>query len=285
MKELSILNLGAGIQSTTLYLMGCNGEIHFDAAIFADTQDEPRAVYEHVAWLKSVAARPGGVPILSGTIGRLGDDLVNGVNSTGQRFASIPAFTTADEGKTHGITRRQCSREYKTDVIVKVIRRELLGLKPRQRVPKSVHVIQSLGFSLEEGGRAMRTKALFEKEHRWATPKFPLIERHMTRADCVRWLKEHGNVPHEVPRSACVFCPYHDDAEWVRVKADPVDWQRAVDVDRSLRANGSLINRDMRQVLYLHDSCRPLEEVVFRPEERKQIPLSFYRECEGVCGN
>ena len=40
----------------------------------------------------------------------------------------------------------------------------------------------------------------------------PLIERHMTRRDCLDWLDERGTVPHEVPRSACVFCPFHDDA-------------------------------------------------------------------------
>jgi hypothetical protein len=49
-----ILNLGAGVQSTTLYLMGCRGEIHVDVAIFADTGDEPKAVYAHLEWLKSL---------------------------------------------------------------------------------------------------------------------------------------------------------------------------------------------------------------------------------------
>ena len=34
-----------------------------------------------------------GSPILTDTAGKLGDDLIHGINSTGQRFASIPAFT------------------------------------------------------------------------------------------------------------------------------------------------------------------------------------------------
>ena len=44
MREYHILNLGAGVQSTTLYLMGMRGELEhdFDVAIFADPQDEPQ---------------------------------------------------------------------------------------------------------------------------------------------------------------------------------------------------------------------------------------------------
>ena len=43
-----ILNLGAGVQSTALYLMAIDGEVQkFDYAIFADTQDEPADVYKH----------------------------------------------------------------------------------------------------------------------------------------------------------------------------------------------------------------------------------------------
>lgn len=91
MSELHVLSLGAGVQSTALYLMSIEGLLpKLDAAIFADTQEEPGEVYSHLAWLRSL----GGPPILTGTAGKLGDDLRNGRNSTGGRFASIPAFTT-----------------------------------------------------------------------------------------------------------------------------------------------------------------------------------------------
>lgn len=173
-------------------------------------------------------------------------------------------------------------------IIGRTIRREVLGLKPRQRVPKGMRVFQSLGITMDEGGRARRIKALFAKEHKWATAVFPLLDRFMTRADCLSWLVEYGNVPHDVPRSACVFCPYrpyHSDTEWLRVKADPEDWARAVEIDRALRTTGSVANRDMRQVMYLHDSCRPIEEIEFKPDPReRQMPMSFYRECTGGCG-
>ena len=39
-----VLSLGAGVQSSTLLLMACHGELELDAAIFADTQWEPQWV-------------------------------------------------------------------------------------------------------------------------------------------------------------------------------------------------------------------------------------------------
>ena len=60
---LKILSLGAGVQSTTLLLMSCKGELpKLDCAIFADTGWEPKAVYEHFDWLKPYAESCG-IPV------------------------------------------------------------------------------------------------------------------------------------------------------------------------------------------------------------------------------
>lgn len=47
--RLTIISLGAGVQSTTMALMAAAGELEPmpDAAIFADTGWEPKAVYAH----------------------------------------------------------------------------------------------------------------------------------------------------------------------------------------------------------------------------------------------
>jgi len=49
--EMNIISLGAGVQSSTMALMASHGEITPmpDAAIFADTGWEPKAVYDHLA--------------------------------------------------------------------------------------------------------------------------------------------------------------------------------------------------------------------------------------------
>ena len=276
-REFHVLNLGAGVQSTTLYLMSLFGEFEFtfDVAIFADPQDEPEAVYRHLDWLESL----NGPRIIRATIGCLGDDLKNGRNSTGQRFASIPAFTSDREGEALGMVRRQCTREYKIDVITKSIRQDLIGLRPRQRIPKDVHVHQYVGFSYDEPRRAARMRGRYTTIP-WASVHFPLIDEVMKRGDCQRWLEEYGEVPHETPRSACVFCPFHSNDEWRRVKEVPADWERACEVDDALRVEGTVCNRNLDQKLYVHRSCRPLRDVNL---EDNQMSL-FDMDCEGGCG-
>ncbi len=266
------------MQSTTLYLMACRGDLRLDYAIFADTGDEPRAVYDHLDWLHTCH----GPEILVRTKGRLSDDLRRGENGHGQRFASIPAYTRLPGQEEEGRTRRECSKEYKVDVIERCIRREICRLKPRQRVPKSISITQYVGISLDEAGRFERMK----KRRTLGTMRAPLIERFMTREACKIWLHEFGNVPHEVPRSACVFCPMHDDAEWLRVKAVQEDWNRAVEVDEALRKKGVIVNRNMDGQMFLHRSCQPLVQIEFRPKEadNRQESIPFWRECLGVCG-
>ncbi len=293
MSERHILNLGAGVQSTTLYLMSRAGEIPpFESCIFADTGEESAATYRHLEWLQSLAWPP----ILVRSVGRLGDDLLRGqahpgVERASSRFASIPAFTTKIEGDSGGRTKRQCSKEYKVEVIERTIRREVLGLKPRQRLPKGHGIIQHFGISLDEASRATR---LWERHHIGTRsgdrlvkspfpPRFILIDRQMTRANCLDYLA--GKVPHETPRSACVFCPFKTDEEWQRTRAVPEDWDRATQIDVGLRTTGAVANRDMEQTMYLHRSCQPLTQIEFHPRvNAKELQLGFGMECEGVCG-
>ncbi|HEY1192362.1 MAG TPA: hypothetical protein VGE74_32360 [Gemmata sp.] len=65
---------------------------------------------------------------------------------------SIPVFTKSPAGKV-GLIRRQCTAEYKINVVNKTIRSEVLGLKLRQRVPKDVLIHQYFGISTDEAGR------------------------------------------------------------------------------------------------------------------------------------
>jgi hypothetical protein len=292
-----ILNLGAGVQSTTLFLMSHEGVIPpIDHAIFADTQDEPQAVYQHLAWLRTV---PAPVPIIhTATIGCLGDDLLAGRIAAGQRkrkpgldgsmrCASIPAFTKKPEDDEEGRTRRQCTRDYKIDVVNQTIRRVLFGLKRRQRMPKNARIEQLFGISWDERNRSIKIRCRLEKTpHSRAV--FPLLDMRMSRWDCQDWLK--SRVPHETPRSACVFCPFKSPEEWERTRSSPADWKRAVEVDSGLREQGSVANRGMVAELFVHRSCQPLSEVDIakeagRARERKSLPLFEQLGCgDGMCG-
>lgn len=284
MKTLQILNLGAGVQSTALYLMSMRQDAPehipvFDYAIFADTQEEPKAVYEHLAWLKSL----GGPPILEATAGKLGDDLIRAVNTTGQPFQCIPAFVAGPDSKG-GMRRRQCTKEYKIMVVDRVIRRTIIGLLPGRRFPKDVTVVQHMGLSFDEPRRVIKVKQRFDSVS-WANPRFSLFDLEMTRRSCQAFLDTI--VPHPVPKSACVFCPYRDNTSWRQLRdSDPEGFERACQVDEGMRANDTGGSRGLDLLSYVHRSCVPLRQAnIDTPESRgEQYQFGFAQECEGMCG-
>jgi hypothetical protein len=294
---LRVLSLGAGVQSTTMALMAAHGEIGPmpDCAIFADTGWEPKAVYAHLAWLMSGNALPFPVHIVSG--GDIRADLVAGAR--GERWASIPAFTryvtpagTAvpvlgenEDGEAIaigsyvlptdridvGMIRRQCTSDYKIVPIRRKVR-QLLGIAGR-RSPKTPVAEQWIGISLDE---AIRMKPSFED---WQINRWPLIEKRMTRQECLRWLERHGYpLP---PKSACIGCPFHSDRYWRRMRdSDPEAWADAVDVDRAIRAG----IRGIRGEVFLHRSAVPLDQADLSiAADHGQLDL-WPNECDGLCG-
>ena len=279
MKEYHVLNLGAGVQSTTLYLLderlGHGGDLRFDVAIFADTQAEPKSVYRHLAWLRSL----DGPVIDLTTAGNLEADLLAGLNATGQSVdVTIPCFL-GFEGSKEALSSRQCTHQYKIDPILKAIR-SFFGLRRRQRFPKDIKVFQHFGITTDEVRRMGAIRKRFESI-RWAEPRFPLIDRGWSRRGCAEWLR--SRVPHTVPKSACVFCPFRDDRGWAEMKRDePEEFARAVVVDKALRREGMTMIRGQQR--WLHRSCIPLEMVDFDNLPPQTLePFTLY-DCVGMCG-
>src|SRR5262245_54828296 len=133
-------------------MLAANGEkiAPVDAAIFADTGAEPTAVMEWLDYLELLVAKsPHPFPIYRVMVREgLTKDLENGVE--GGRCASPPLYVKRPDGKREGMLWRQCTREYKVRPIQRKIR-ELLGLKPRQRIPKGLPVVEQLiGISTDE---------------------------------------------------------------------------------------------------------------------------------------
>lgn len=261
-RPIQIISLGAGVQSTTMALMAAHGEIAPmpDCAIFADTGWEPRAVYEHLQWLMSPNVLPFPVHVVSA--GNLRADTLARSNTTGGRFAAVPWFMVSPRGKT-GMGRRQCTKEYK--------------LRPVQR-----KVVELLGGKRPKGGAEVwigisQDEALRRKPSRvqYIVNRFPLLELSMRRRDCLTWLQAHGYLL--PPKSSCIGCPFHDDAQWRALT--PEEFADAVEVDRAIRNQPK-----MRGTQYMHRSLVPLDQVdLSTPEERGQLNM-FINECEGMCG-
>lgn len=267
---LRVLSLGGGVQSSTLALLAARGEIGPmpDCAIFADTMSEPAGVYGWLSWLE--AQLP--FPVYRVSKGSLRENLLE----TGpRRFVSVPFFTDAN-GKSEGMTRRQCTREFKIAPIEQKIR-SLLGLGYRQRAPLTPVVEQWIGISWDERQRMKDSHTRFIS-HRW-----PLIERQWTRGHCLEWFAAQGyELP---PKSACTFCPFHDDAMWADMKEnDPESFADAVAVDAAIRSHGSSKGKRMTAKLYAHRSCKPLDQVEFNVNDRNGHLFGMLNECEGMCG-
>lgn len=246
---LRILSLGAGVQSSTLALMACEGILPgCDGAIFADTGWEPAAVYAQVDKLEAELTKAG-IPLYRVSTGNLRNDAINPAH----RYASVPYFVRNPDG-SEGMGRRQCTNEYKLTPIMRKCR-ELLGAKPPdfRSVPKGKVVEQWIGFSTDEVGRANN-----KRENLYTIKKFPLLEMGISRKDCVKWLEKRG-WGHTV-KSACIGCPYAGNRQWRDLRDNrPEEWADAVAFDRDIR-NGGARGLPLNGKAYLHRSRVPLDE-------------------------
>jgi hypothetical protein len=294
-ERISILSLGAGVQSSTLALMAMHGEVVDEdgapvpkpvAAVFADTGDESAATYAWLNWLECQLD----YPVIRACVGQgLSHHIYDAIDND-KRMSVPPLFTSGisereikpkpstgamlfDDAEyaapakvitsgQEGILKRQCTGDFK----IVPIRRTARQLMKQHGVKK---VTQWIGISLDESVR-MKPSRVKYSEHRW-----PLIEMRMSRHDCFRWMEAHGYP--EPPRSACVYCPHHDNQEWRRIRDDePDSWAKAVEFDTRVRHI-----RGVTQECYVHRQCVPLEQVDLSEDDSG---LLWGNECEGMCG-
>ena len=223
-KHVTVLSLGAGIQSSTLALLlereelpGCPKP---DWAIFADTVSEPPHVYETLEWLRERIS----YPIVTTTFANLAKNTWKAITGMpvperGHHqagYIDLPVFSE------NGIGRRQCTGTYKIRPIKQEIRR-LAG-----SAPPALTATQYLGISTNETRRAKPAREA------WITNRFPLIEHGWDRMACTAWLDKHYP-GHPVSRSACYFCPYHSAADWHEIRERyPSMYADATAMDRQM---------------------------------------------------
>jgi hypothetical protein len=255
MSALKVVSLGWGIQSFTLAAMVALGELEPVAfAIHANTTHEFSGTYAFAAkWTPWLEERGVKVVTVRNEANPIPDNKV----------VDIPAFTIGKHNMD-GQLNRHCTGDWK----IAPMRRHIQSIRAGQPVE------QWIGISLDEFQR-MR-----DSDVKYITNRYPLVEKRMTRNDCVKWLLAHGlEVP---PKSACTFCPFHSAAEWRKIKASPADWLEAVTVDRAIRRARPPYD------LFVHSKRIPLEDVDLRtPEEKGQMSIfdepDENGECSGVC--
>jgi hypothetical protein len=249
-----------------------------DLALFSDVGDEPQEVYDWLDWLEQQLPFP---VIRTSYNGQVLSEQVGKERPTGKFLKMpIPAWIQLSPGeedeRSGGLLRRQCTVDYKIRPLIKEVRKQL-GIFGK-RTPEGVLVTQWIGISLDEIQRMKDSRESFI-EHRW-----PLIEKRITRQQCIAWMNKHYDVT--PPRSACTFCPFHDNAEWRHIKKNyPDKWQHAIEMDRKIRHIWA--SQDSAAEFFLHRDRVPLE--IADLSEKKGVDgqmdlFGFENECEGMCG-
>ena len=268
---ISIVNWGGGVQSTAIMFLVIEKHPALMKAIpdwmdpptefyFADTGDEPEAVYAHVDKMRPIL-KEGGIDLIEVKRHKewpLSKHILDRAEAGRNGVSLIPMFVAGGYPLKRG-----CTQDYKVNPIV----REL-----KKRYGKT-DVWEWFGISADESQRMK----ISQKKHRhfW----YPLIEMGWKRDHCIDYLKTKGI---ESPRSACYFCPFHSPLEWKRIGKK--ERQKAVDFENKIHA---IFDKKGITVLknkpYLHRSMQPLEAIDFD----SQMDL-FYDpmddECFGVCG-
>lgn len=312
----NLISLGAGVQSSVLALMASRGEISPmpDAAIFADTKAEPQSVYRWLDWLEKQLA----FPVIRVTRGSLEtESLKMRTSKKGKKYSvtNIPFFVKTPDGVVGKIPARSCTAEFKIRPLIAEARaiagkdamsdwrrlhrqelRELAAYKrnaiesrrnkqPLPKYPQSAWdacqsdplVVQWIGISRDEIQRAKPSR------DPWILSRWPLLELRMTRAMCLEWMQRNG-FP-EPPRSSCVFCPFHNQAEWRRMQVEePEEFSRAVEFEKRAQ-QAKECSDNMSSVPYLHRSGIPLDQIDFRSDVERGQRLLWDDECTGFCGN
>lgn len=279
-------SMGAGVQSTTIALLAANGVIEKPRfAVFSDTGWEPPAVYAHLDKLDREVLKPSGIELVKVSNGNLRREIVDN-----NYIRRIPVFTRSASG-SKGLTKRQCTGHYKITAIMQWLRVQLgaevvkktctycNGVGERDvpwlvkfgsevtwgecsvchgtgdmtrygSPPKGKWARCYVGFSADEVVR------IGPQREPYAKNEYPLIEGDlcMTREDCIEYLNEQGWGA--TPKSSCIGCPFHTNAEWRRIKADPELWADAVEVDNTIRNSHTLNDQ-----AFLHQDAIPLEIV------------------------
>lgn len=291
----NFVSFGGGVQSSAIALLCLNrderllevtGGVLPDRFLFADTGDEPQAVYDNVesfghrlrdrGFEFDVVCRADYTTVDQAGWRVLSERLLRHLwraskDGTERNVPWIPAFVRSASGGSAPLQRR-CTFNFKVETLDRAGRR-LANVPRGYKGPPLVR--RWLGISRDEASR------MKDSPEAWSEFFYPLVEMGWRRSDCESYLSEHGE---SVPRSACYYCPFHSDRHWQEMRdEEPEEFARAVSFERELQAAYDAIpSPALRERPYLHQSLRPLDEVDFAAQG--DLFGGWGNECAGVCG-
>ena len=233
-----VFSFGGGVQSTAVLVLAAQGNVRYDHWVFSNVGEDSENP-DTLTYIRDVArpfAERYGITIeevrrpetlLSWTLRR-------------EKSIALPMYLTGG-----GPGNRECTRHFKIRLIATWLR--------QRGASRDNPAVLGLGISTDEFQRA-RSDSGFPSQ----TLEYPLLDRRISRADCLRLIADAG-LP-QPPKSACWFCPFHRVSDWRRMKHDNQDlFEQAVTLEKTLGDRRETMGRDR---VYLTDRGRSLDLVV-----------------------
>lgn len=239
----TILNFGAGVNSTALIIEMLKRNQKPDYIIFADTGNELPETYEHLKvmenWFKEKNLNFVKVQskYINGSCSSLYDYYFERTTIPFRRF-------------------RDCTDKFKIVPITKFLSQF-----------KKEGVIQNIGISAEEWHRVKNSPK------NWIEFKYPLVDWKIDRKKCIEIIKEEGlSVP---IKSGCYLCPFQPVRSWVSLYKTHKDlFQKS----RELEENG----RSYPKVFLPYDKTLAKYENAIKTQ-KKLTDFEPERICGGWC--
>jgi len=320
-KTITILSLGGGVQSTALALMAEAGMIEKPvAAIFADTGDEPAALYAHLEWIRSKVSFP--IYIVKEGNG-LGVDFLDALAGITNRASQPPFYVKAPTLSPDEIALILAEPEPDRGTAMMIETDDFLAIELTEESPEWMEWKnrQTRAMNTDQGGMLWRACTRDYKivpirrkvreimiEHgakhvrqligistderqrenasgvKFITNVHPLLEMGWNRFRCEVWLWDTFGI--KVPKSACRYCPYRSNAGWRYMKLnDPAEFELTCQFDEAMRESQGKKIRGAGIVgqLFVHRSFTPLRTANLE-ESPGQMDFGFEQECHGMCG-
>ena len=265
-----IVSYGGGTQSTAMILMALNGKFDLprpDFGVYCDTGAEPQFINDYVDYFIDYVKQKYNFTIhkFQHKKGLEYHLLKPPIKSRKGNFyvSSVPPFYTLAPNGNIGMLMRQCTGDFKTKPINKFVN----SIIPRAEIYK-----MWIGISFDE--RSRMKISTYKKRVNY----YPLVNNFVRRHNAIDYVKELGLRPPQ--RSSCYFCPFHSDPYWRWLKQyHRAEFQRACDFETNVQTNVQT-----NDVPYLHDSCKPLDRVIFNNENQLNMFPELIDECDGECG-
>jgi hypothetical protein len=241
----TILNFGAGVNSTSLIIEMLKRGIRPDYVIFADTGSELPETYTFLEIMKEWFKKKN----------------LNFIEVKSRYNCSLYDYYFSR--KTMPFRKfRDCTDKFKKSPINAFIKQF-----------KKEGVIQYIGIASDEARRCRVS------EKKWNEYKYPLVEWLIDRKRCIEIIKAEG-LPEPI-KSGCFMCPYQGDKSWINLMKNYPDlWKKAREMEEQNRTYPKNCLRWNHNLKQLEEADKT--QVKLKEYENPHI-CDPKRSCDGFC--